>query len=132
MSFLNSTPDEVAEQAAGIQENYNSQVTKIKADRDLSDEGKVKLLAKAYVQTADTMAELQQSYEAREAKETEDRNRALFGADSVRGADAVLLRDASDRAAQLGSGHEALAALQRAELTGDEVLVRAIAAHAHQ
>jgi hypothetical protein len=129
VSFLNSTPDDVAEKASTISANYQSRLSAIDKDTKLSDEGKRELITAAYDETERAMTQLRESFEAAEARTTEQLHRDLFGSAGVSGADAVCLRDAADRAAKYTTGREALAALQRADRDGDEVLARAIASH---
>ena len=66
------------------------------------------------------MAVLQEHLDAAQA--IHDRNRAQE--------DRISTRDAADRAERLATPDEAAALLTRAELSGDEPLARAVAAHA--
>jgi hypothetical protein len=93
-------------------------------------------LAQAYVRASDDMDALKAgSTGSNEARKSE-LIRQVFGTAGVQGDPASLAmsaRDAAERVAQVDVSdvHGALALLQRAEMIGDEVLARAVAAAAY-
>ncbi|GAA1154919.1 hypothetical protein [Nocardioides aquiterrae] len=117
------------ETADRIQREYNEKVAALRADRDLSDEGRSRQLAELFDKTQrklDELAEAERSelssrYAALESKLY---NTPRAGADA--GSHAISMRDAADRAAQLASPEEAARLMASAESMGDSVLARAI------
>jgi hypothetical protein len=130
VAFMNAVPDGIAEKAAGIQRRLNQSVAAVQSNDNLSAEGRRKQLATDYLDAMTAMKKLRESLEAEEEQTADDLSVDLFGSASSLGADAISVRDADDRAAQLKTKDEALALLTRAESNGDQVLARAIALRA--
>lgn len=118
------------EAAERIRKQYLEEVATLRADKDLSDEGRQRRLADAYVRTKTEL----QKHAAAEREELTNRKAQLeqrfyrtsgshFGDAATR---AISVRDASDRAAQIKTPQEAMDLLRRAESNGDEVLTRAV------
>ncbi len=118
------------ERASYIQTRYAQDVKEIRADSHLSEDGKRRALAQAYLRTRDDLRELQEKESEAIAKRRRELERSLFGLSVGRGDAAMLsLRDAQQRAASLKAPAQALTLLATAERTGDDILARAVAAH---
>ncbi|MGC0271728.1 hypothetical protein ACO0LV_01875 [Pseudactinotalea sp. Z1739] len=122
--------------AERVHRRYQQELARVREDADLSDGGKQRRIAKAYV-TA--VRELEQLRGAIKAQRTTDSAAAAQKVHSIGdlirpgmdpGAAAVSYRDAQDRVGQITNSDEALRLLSRAERSGDYVLGRALAAHA--
>jgi hypothetical protein len=121
----------VADTAEQIRQRYNRQVEEIRARRDLSDDGRKRQLAAAKV-TADAQF---RTIRERDAADLDIRRTGLvhrlFGRTSTNGADALSVRDALTRASAAKTPSDAENLLRMARLSGDDVLGRAVAAHAY-
>jgi hypothetical protein len=120
------------DQAEGIRQTLANAIDRARNDQTLSPVGRTQRIAAAWQQASTAMGGVRINFEGGSALNAQDIQRQVFGADSVSGADAISTRDAADRAAQLPNADEALSLLDRAELTGDDHLARAVAAHAYQ
>jgi hypothetical protein len=118
--------------AAQIRAGLEAAVNRARADDTLSTVGRQRHIARAYKAAETEMAGIRINHAGGAAVTAEHLQRELFGADQVAGTDAISVRDAEDRAAQLQSGGEALALLRRAERNNDQVLARAVAAKAFE
>jgi hypothetical protein len=116
--------------AHDIRTQYEADVERTRNNAQLSAVGKQQQLAAAWKTATTAMDGHRVTFAGTQTLTATDQRRRVFGADNVTGSDAVSMRDAFDRAAQLQSGDEALALLRRAELTGDDHLARAVAATA--
>ena len=117
------------EAAAAIQRNFQESVAKVRADADLSPEGRGRRLGELYAKAQRQLDELAE----KERAELSSRYASLeaqlystprFGADAA--SHAISMRDAADRAAQLKTPDEAARLMASAESMGDPVLARAI------
>lgn len=120
------------EKAEHIRAGYTERVAAIKADRDLSEEGKRRQLASEYLRAKGELDRLADAERAELTTRKTELEHDLFGARGMRrsldgGAHAISARDASDRAAQLTTPAAAADLLRRAEADGDELLARAVA-----
>jgi hypothetical protein len=118
------------ETAERIRARYAEDVAEVRANADLSDEGKQRQLAGLY---AKAQAELDRHAAAERellAERTTTLERTMYGPPNTVSLDpasyAISARDASDRAARLEDPTEALDLLRRADTNRDEVLARAI------
>ncbi len=119
------------ERAHYVQTRYTQDVQDIRADSHLSGEGKRRALAQAYLRTRDKLQQLQKKESEEIARRRRELERSLFGLSAGRGDAAMLsLRDAQQRVASLKAPAQALTLLAAAERTGDDILARAVAAHA--
>src|SRR5438874_1506790 len=96
-----------AEQADQLRKQYGARLEALRSNKDLSEEGRKRQIAKLKVETSDAMRKLtQQNTEA-----TEQRKRRLldkvFGNAAVPSSQVVAHRDALDRAAKIQSAKEA-------------------------
>jgi hypothetical protein len=108
-----------------------AKTAEIRSRRDLSDEGRARQLAKAYAKARDEMTKLKRQDAANRDKRRSDLQQRLFGNPrSWDSAATISYRDAQDRAGKLKDPHEAASLLERAVMTGDDALGRAIAMRA--
>ena len=122
------------EAAAQLQASYREKVQAIRDNPDLSAEGRQRQIADLY---ASTKAKLKSHREAERTKldsRFRELEAELFVAPRPLMQDsatyAISVRDASDRAAQLQTPDDAQQLLRRALANRDEVLARAVVAHA--
>ena len=121
---------QVAEQAAAIHAAMNADMQAARNNPDLSLEGRRNQIARVYGEAKRDMDALQAKWASNSTTTAVSLTQQLFGATSTSGADAISARDADDRAAQIETGAQALALLERAENNGDGVLARALAQRA--
>jgi hypothetical protein len=103
------------------------EIERIQAQKNLTREGKQARLAQAVVNAQNQLAELR----AAEAHDVSDRRdqiiKRLFGHTKPDDTRIISIRDAADRASRIKSAEEAAKLMNRAELNGDTVLLRALA-----
>lgn len=122
---------QIRERLPYVQARYAQDVKDIRADTRLSDDGKRRALAQAYLRTREELQRLQDQESEASAKRRRALERSLFGLSVGRGDAATLsLRDAQQRVATARKPAQALELLATAERTGDDILARAVAAHA--
>lgn len=124
---FNSTTEQ--QRAARVIAEHAKRADAIRADRRLTPEGKRSKLAQAYLKAKAEVDSLRAQETERTSTRRAELQRSLFGASSDP-ASVVAYRDAMDRVSKLNKVDEAHAALQRAEMTGDSIMARAIALHA--
>jgi hypothetical protein len=110
-----------------IRAAFTAEAAEIKSRRDLSDEGRARQLAKALVTARDEMTKLKRKDTEKLDRRRADLRQKLFG--NPRNWDSaatISYRDAQDRADKLKDPQEAAALLERAIMSGDEFLGRAI------
>src|SRR4051812_10593917 len=90
------------------------------------------MIARAYLNTKAEIARLSQLDFDAQVQRYNTLEQRVFGSTSTAGADAVSFRDAVDRADRLENQDAALQALGTAELSGDQVLAKAIVLRAWQ
>ena len=120
------------QRAETIRAQYTAAEKTLRADADLSDDGRSRRLAEAWVKARKELDGLRESETARLASRERELERRLFGLPSSDGAEAISIRDAQDRASRITRSDEAAALLERAERNGDQALARAVAHHAIQ
>jgi hypothetical protein len=105
----------------------------IRGRRDLSDEGRTRQLARATADAKKKMKALREKETASIEKRRADLVQRLFGnAKSWDTTATILYRDSQDRAAKLKTPDEATEMMERALMSGDASLARAIAMRATQ
>lgn len=124
--------EDAAKQAAKIHSTMQQAVDEIRGNADLTDEGRTRQLATVYAKAREAMHTLRQEFEAERATTAKQLNREVFGYSADAGVDLMLVRDAADRVSRVTEPDEAVRLLEMAEDTGDEVLARAVAQHAHR
>ena len=118
-----------------IYEKLNDKVKSIRANTNLSDEGRKRLIAAEYVKADASYAAVQTQQAEQKAKTRKSVESHLFGASSYDSRDPatiMMLRDARDRAARIEKPEEALALLESSVIGGDKVMARAILGRAFQ
>lgn len=124
---MTDTTDPVTAEAESIRVGLDRQVKRIAADPDLTDEARVRQVSEAHAVAAQSMDDLRSRVTAeRERKQKAAASRLLGSTSAVSGADAISMRDATERAERLESAADARKLLDRARSNGDETLVRAI------
>ncbi|PZS26319.1 MAG: hypothetical protein DLM59_18505 [Pseudonocardiales bacterium] len=125
------------QQADQIRENLDGLAKRIGDDPRLSDAAKRTRTARLYLQAKEQMDQLTAGHAKAAAEHRLKLTRKAFGFDDVSGFGAMdratvaaSYRDAQDRVAKITEPREAQALLDRAERGGDELLSRAVAAHA--
>lgn len=114
-----------------IRSTHAAKVAEIKARRDLSSEGRDIRLADAVAKLRKQMTELRRKDTEREEQNRAAKNKKHFGnAKSWDSASIISFRDAQDRADRVKSADEAAALLERAIMSEDDILGRAVALRA--
>jgi hypothetical protein len=125
-------PDTRQQTAADkIRAALTAQTAQIRTARDLSNEGRAHHLARTYVQARDEMTSLKRADAEKRNRRRAELQQLLFG--NPRNSDSAAVisyRDAQDRADKLKDPQEAAALLERAIMSKDEFLGRAIAMRA--
>ena len=112
---------------------YQGQVSAIRADTSLSQEGRRVSLARVYISYRDAVAQIQAGEQAANATRSDTLERDLFGLNGLTDAStAISYRDAQDRAASIEDSRDALRLLKQADLSGDVHLAKAVALRALQ
>ncbi|TFB92778.1 hypothetical protein [Cryobacterium sp. HLT2-28] len=107
----------------------------IRNNRDLSNEAKLRQLARAYLDLKDGLNGLETGLDKTAADRRAVLERRLFGIPNTADANSMIsYRDALDRASQIQTRDEttALAMLNKARTAGDDLLVRAVLATAFE
>ncbi len=111
-----------------VRGSFAAKTTQIKSRRDLNDEGRDLRLGRAYVRARDEMTKLKRNHIERTEKRRAHLQQRLFGNPQSWDSTATIsYRDALDRVDRLKSPEEAAALLERAVMSGDEILGRAVA-----
>jgi hypothetical protein len=122
----------IADQASQIATERDRVVERIMADQNLSPAGKQRAVARAHQQAVNAMDALKANFQGGAVITADELGKRLFGAQQVTGADAVSMRDAHDRAAQVEDPGEARNLLEAAHMYGDEHLAKAVGHKAYQ
>lgn len=112
---------------------YSKQVERVRRDTNLSAVGKQRALAKLYIQARDDVAMAREAADRAYRVRYSQLESLAFGI-HTQASDptaAISLRDALDRAAMVKDPDEAQQLMNRAMVTGDEILARAIALTAY-
>ncbi len=123
------------EDYADINATLNETIKATRANSNLSDDGKKRLIAQAYVRADTKAAALKAGDAADMAKARRSAESRLFGMtqyDAKDAATVMLHRDARDRASRIGSDAEAAALLQSAVQSGDTTMARALLGRAFE
>lgn len=114
-----------------IRAAFAAKAEEIKSRRDLSGEGRDIRLAGSFAKLRKQMAELRRKDSEREERNRAAKHKKHFGnAKSWDSASIISSRDAQDRADRVKSADEAAALLERAIMSDDEILGRAVALRA--
>ena len=117
-------------------DRYQRKLTEVRADQDLSREGKARKLRPAFEEAKREEARLRQARRDELAERTSDAERKAFAPPALRGSDPALVqmnfRSALDSVEQINDNAELARKLERATLTGDRTLARATAIRANE
>lgn len=118
--------------AEEIRQSLDSKVQRVNSQKNLNTRAKQTMIARAYIEARDALAELKEQEVARIERQRDQLDRKLFGTNGFSPDPQAVIarRDANDRAAKLESPAEAEHALRRAEREGDRIMAKAIAARA--
>jgi hypothetical protein len=117
-------------------ERYRWKLEEIQQDTDLSQEGKARQLRPVFEEAKAEEARLRQARRDGLAKRTSDAERKAFAAPALRGSDPALaqlnFRAALDSVERINDNAELSRKLERAVITGDRTLARAVAIRANE
>lgn len=128
--------DSVASAAEHIRQQFNTAVYAYSSNGEMTQDAINARIAQAYVKATDDMAALQQRTDGDSEARKAQLMRSVFGTAGIPGDAASLAmsaRDAAERVAQIDptDWYSAQQLLDRAEVNGDEVLARQVAAAAY-
>lgn len=121
-----TTTETAYNEAETIRDRLSHRASEIKKNDDLTPDAKRRQIAEAHSDAVSRMAALRERRKAAHTESQLSATRSLFGGGYSSGADAISLRDATERAAQLEDTADARALLRRANANGDRTLARAI------
>lgn len=125
--------DPVKVEADAIRASLDRRVKDIASNRDLTAEARIRMATDEHVDAKQKMDDLRQRVASeRDRKQKAAASRLLGGATRLSGADAISMRDATERAERLEGAADARKLLDRARSNGDETLVRAIVFEARE
>ncbi|MGF6833999.1 hypothetical protein QF015_002174 [Paenarthrobacter sp. TE4293] len=117
------------QQAATVQEGLRQQLAYIRADKRLTDTGRRQQIAAVYLQAKNQLTALKNDESKKRTDQVNYLRRLLFGSAGTSDAQtAISYRDAQERVGVLGLEDQDKAAklLDQAQLSGDDVMVKAI------
>lgn len=114
-------------EAAKIRNTLGQEVQSIRNQRNLTRDGKNARIAKAVVKAQAKIAEQRQTETRRLSDRKDQLAKKLFGHIKPDDSRIASIRDASDRAAKLTNVEDMAEAMNRAEMAGDSVLLKALA-----
>jgi hypothetical protein len=129
MAKYSITTTAEASEAEQVRANQRTRIEAIRANRNLSPEGKRAQIARLYLDSKREVAKLEQQEAGNRKARINDIRKQVFGLTGSQSAqDVISYRDAQDRVAALGPHDEekALALYDRAELSGDTILASAL------
>ena len=115
--------------AEKVRADQRTRIEAIRANRNLSPEGKKAQIARIYLESKNEVAKLEKQEAANRKARINDIRKEVFGLNGYQTSqDVISYRDAQDRVAALGINDEekALALYDRAELSGDSILAAAL------
>jgi hypothetical protein len=124
---LQNKIDQARTTAASIAEAFNASVEKIRNNTTLSSEGKMRTMARLYIDTQAKVAAQSDAEKNAIAAERTAVDRALFGTPASSDPTAMIaFRDAQDRAERIEDETTAMNTLNRTDTTGDTELASAV------
>jgi len=120
---------EQGQQAAKVQEGLRHDVAFIRADKRLTDTGRRQQIAAVYLQAKNQLTALKNDESKKRTDEITHLRKLLFGSAGTSDAQtAISYRDAQERVGALGIEDQDKAAklLDQAQLSGDEVMIKAV------
>jgi hypothetical protein len=113
--------------AARIIGDFGNMAASIRADQQLSDQGRRVRLAAEYLRAKEKLDNLNAGEADRTSTRIAELQRRLFGVPATDPASVAVFRDAQDRAAKMDKPSQAQEALDRALVLGDTSMARAVA-----
>jgi hypothetical protein len=135
MTFTQDTRTKAAEKVTALRRENQQRLQAIRADRDISEEKKQRLIAKAYLDLKTALEGAQVERDSKTATKRSLLERRLYGLpERANASEMISYRDALDRANQIAANDEAasLALMKRAQVSGDDLLLRAVLAAAYE
>ena len=127
MTYLTGSNTNQAETANNLRGDFNATVEGIRADKNLSPEGKAGAIQHHYERLSGQLKTLEAEEKQARASKVESLRKSLFGLSGYTDAQTVInYRDAEDRVASLSSEEDALRRLERAHLGNDDILTQAL------
>ncbi|MEO7196003.1 MAG: hypothetical protein ABIZ05_14505 [Pseudonocardiaceae bacterium] len=113
--------------AARIRDRLAKEIEHVDRRRDLSPAGRRARHAQAIVKAQDELSQLRADEAQRVADRRAELTKNLFGAVRPDDARIISIRDAADRSSRVADAKEAERLMNLAEMSGDEVLLQALA-----
>ncbi|WP_461164944.1 hypothetical protein [Arthrobacter sp. R4-81] len=129
MATYSITTTREATEAEKIRTEQRDSIEAIRANRNLSPEGKKAQIARVHLQAKNEITKLERQEAGNRKARINDIRKQVFGLTGYQSAqDVISYRDAQDRVAGLGTQDEqkAMALYDRAELSGDSILAAAL------
>ena len=127
MSYLTGSSTPQALKAMELIGRHNHDINYIRDNKNLTPEGKTKQIAATYLQYKQQVTALEAEDRATRARKADSLRRSLFGLTGSSDANATIsYRDAQDRVSAIQDENQALELLDRADLSNDEILTKAI------
>lgn len=127
MSYLTGSSTPQALKALALIGRHNQDVDYIRNNKNLTLEGKTKQIAAVHLDYKQQVNALEAEDRASRASKADSLRRSLFGLTGSSDANATIsYRDAQDRVAAIQDENQALELLDRADLSNDEILTKAI------
>lgn len=127
MSYLTGSKTPQALKANELIGRHNTEITSIRANRNLTHEGKVKQIAAAHLNYKQQITKLEAEDKQISAAKADSLRRTLFGLFGNNDPNALIsYRDAQDRVAAIDTEQKAMELLDRSDLSNDEILAKAI------
>jgi hypothetical protein len=123
---IRETPE--GQKAESIQANYRYALDQIRADTRLTPQGKKQQIAAEFLRASREVTAIKEAVSAKNEQRLGSLRRDLFGTTGGDAQTAISYRDAQERvgALQIGEQDKAVKLLDQAELSGDEVMVKAV------
>jgi hypothetical protein len=131
LSYLTGSSTPQALKALALIGEHNHGIDYIRNNKNLTPEGKTKQIAATYLQYKQQITALEAEDKAARVSKADSLRRSLFGLTGSSDANATIsYRDAQDRVAAIQDEDQALELLDRADLSSDEILTKAIVGRA--
>jgi hypothetical protein len=127
MSYLTGSKTPQALKAMELIGRHNQDINYIRDNKNLTPEGKTKQIAAIHLQYKQQITALEAEDKGARASKADSLRRSLFGLTGSSDANATIsYRDAQDRVTAIQDEAQALELLDRADLSNDEILTKAI------
>jgi len=125
-----------AEQISRNKQRFDSTIAEIQENRDLNEEAKQRMISEVYEQSRGEHAKLAEQARAEAEKRVNSARKQAFAPPRMKGADPATVylsyRDALDRVGQTREPDKLAEILSQADITGDEVLAKAVLIRAYE